>query len=254
MREPGGEPPVAPDMNELTLRESSTPRANAPVGYSPRVSPRNRLARKGSGLQACPFCRELFAEGETTTCPDCGVALRDMTELPESADAQLLMHEEQHARGLGPTAPEAELVDRFDLSRGRGVVVGAGLVGIGSFFAPWAYQSSPDVATYTGLQLARGTPFFYVSLAAFVVLVPAVLSRRTMLKMIGARLACFVLASMPALQAMLLLKRPTHFTRVGVEFAMTWGPGLWATLLASIVATIGAMRLGVGFRAAQRHD
>lgn len=234
-------------MTESLAHSSSMPRSHARSGYSPAVPPRLSLARKGSGLQACPFCRELFAEGEATTCPDCGVALRDLTELPESADAQLLMHEEQNARGLAPTAPESEIVGWLDWSKGRGVVIVAAILGVACFFLPWAVQTSPDVATYTGRQLAKGTPFFYMSLAAFFVLVPMVLSRRTILKMVGARLACFAIGAMPAMQAALLLKRPTHFVRSGIAFDMSWGYGLYATLALSIVAAIGALRLGVGF-------
>ncbi|MFI5298672.1 MAG: hypothetical protein ACHREM_11280 [Polyangiales bacterium] len=230
-------------MTDSLAHSNAFPRSTSRLGYSPRVA----LARRGSGLQACPFCRELFAEGEATTCPDCGVALRDLTELPESADAQLLMHEEENARGLAPTAPEAALVGWFDFSKGRGVVVVASLLGVAAFFLPWATQSAPAVATYTGLQLAKGTPFFYVSLAAFFVLVPMVISRRSILKMVGARLACFVLAAMPAMQAAMLLKRPTHFVRSGIEFDLAWGPGLWLTLVLSVIAAIGALRLGVGF-------
>ena len=56
-------------------------------------------------LLACPFCREMFEEGEAKACPVCGMALTQFDKLPPSLDA---IHDE----GGVPLAPE--LVERHD--------------------------------------------------------------------------------------------------------------------------------------------
>ncbi len=52
------------------------------------------------GLLACPFCREMFEEGEAKTCPVCGMALTEFAKLPPSIEA---MHDEVKARTLFAT-------------------------------------------------------------------------------------------------------------------------------------------------------
>ena len=42
-------------------------------------------------LVGCPFCRELFAEGEAQACPVCGVPLAPVAKLPLSYEARVAM-------------------------------------------------------------------------------------------------------------------------------------------------------------------
>jgi len=79
-------------------------------------------------LLACPFCREIFPKGERDVCPTCGLPLSPMSKLPPSYEAQL--------EDDLPEEPEWEPQRWWFAGRGRGVLVAAGLLGIGLFFAP----------------------------------------------------------------------------------------------------------------------
>src|SRR4030088_2757356 len=78
-------------------------------------------------LIACPFCREMFEEGEATLCPVCGVALTPFEKLPPSHDAT---SDDDGA----PLAPESELLPATYMGRGKGVIAVLGLVGLALFF------------------------------------------------------------------------------------------------------------------------
>ena len=69
------------------------------------------------GLLACPFCHEMFEEGEAKACPVCGMALTKFEKLPLSLDAA-------HDEGGVPTAPEPSgchiVVSRVLRRRGMG--------------------------------------------------------------------------------------------------------------------------------------
>jgi hypothetical protein len=214
--------------------------------------------RRGSGLSACPFCRELFTDGEHETCPECGLALADLTALPPSNDATVLMHEEAAAATQAHHAPIAAIADVTplplrDMSRNRGVLLACAAVGFTLFFLPWARMTMPDTVQFSGLDLARSRPFFWSSLAAWVVLVPSVISRRTVLQMVGARLACALLAAVPGVQAALLLASPTKKVVRGVPYELHWQPTLHVAIVVSVVATIAAFGFG-GRLDAQRAD
>ncbi len=204
-------------------------------------------AQKPVGLRACPFCRELFTEDEGDVCPDCGVALRDHAELPLSPEAEALIHEEAAAKPHEHTIPQAEPLPWRDLSRGRGVLLACALGGLAAFYVlPWMQQTLPHAVTYTGPELARHmTRHFWATFTAWLVLFPAVASRRTLLKMHGARPALVVLSALPGVWcATLLLKGTRVVDRMGVAHEWQWGVGFWATLALSIVATVVSFRFG----------
>ncbi|MGZ5967598.1 MAG: hypothetical protein ACXWP4_08015 [Polyangiales bacterium] len=196
-------------------------------------------------LAACPFCRELFVDGESDTCPECGIELRDLADLPPSPEAEVLNHEEAAARPLQVTIPQAEMLPWTDMSRGRGILLLCALAGMAVFFLlPWAIQTSPENVIYKGHELAKRQGFFWMSLTAWLVLFPSVASRRTILKMVGSKIAVLMLAAMPAIWCGFLLTRPTRVIVKGLPFEYHWGPGFWATLTISVVATVVAFRFG----------
>jgi hypothetical protein len=83
-----------------------------------------------------------------------------------------------------------------------------------------------------------------MSLTAWLVLFPSVASRRTILKMVGSKIAVLMLAAMPLIWCGFLLTRPTRVIVKGLPFEYHWGPGFWATMAISLVATVVALRFG----------
>src|SRR6185295_13859101 len=106
-----------------------------PFGYPQRV-----------GLLACPFCREMFEEGEANACPVCGMALAQLHKLPPSIDA---LHDEAGV----PTAPEAELLPWTSLGRGKGPLAVVGLAGLVFFFLPWVQLTLPYIDAKSAFDL-----------------------------------------------------------------------------------------------------
>lgn len=219
-----------------------------PVHYADDVAVmKKREAARGKAaehLRACPFCRELFVQGEADVCPDCGIPLRDIASLPPSPDAEALIHEEAGARPLEHTIPQAEMLPWTDMSRGRGILLLCSLAGLVSFYLPWAAQTLPETLTWKGVELAHKQSFFWSIFTAWLVLFPAVASRRTLLKMVGARIAIMTLSALPAIGCGFLLSRPTKLIVKGVPFEYHWTYGFWATIAVSVVATMVAFRFG----------
>jgi hypothetical protein len=229
-------PAYADDVAEKAQKKAGASSAKA----SGKTAPRQR----GSGLRACPFCRELFTDDETETCPECGLVVKDLAALPPSADAEALTHEEGVAQAKTPTIPQAEPLPWKDFTRGRGLLMVCAVVGLVAFYLPWAIQTMPETTRYTGAELAKARGFFWASFTSWLVLLPAVMSRRTLLKMVGARLVCTMLAAAPGIQCLFLLSRPTRLVVKGLPFEYHWGPGLFLTLAVSVVATFFALRFG----------
>ena len=101
---------------------------------------RARYARRVP-LLACPFCREMFPDGERKTCPVCGVPLVAQGKLPLSDDA---LSEDGLAR-----QPEWDLLPFTYLRRGRGPLALLCVLGLVAFFMPWV------LATAMAQQVAR---------------------------------------------------------------------------------------------------
>lgn len=187
------------------------------------------------GLVACPFCRELFQEGEASTCPVCGMELAPFEKLGPSDDA---IHED----GGIPVEPEKEILPITYLGRSRGALALLGIAGITVFFLPWIHVTLPDIANLSGFDLARRLVWIWTTLAAWVVLVPTVLSRRSIWQMRTARVAAGFLAAIPSLTALVLLLRPPKSRLIPIVF--TYGWPLWVTLALSLVAVAFAVRFG----------
>jgi hypothetical protein len=77
---------------------------------------------------------------------------------------------------------------------------------------------------------------------AWVVLVPTVLSRRSIWELRGARVAAAFLAAVPLATTLILCLRPPHGGIVPLRFE--YSPAFWGTMIVSLVAVVLAIRLG----------
>lgn len=195
------------------------------LGYAARVA-----------LLACPFCREMFEDGEATTCPLCGMALTPFDKLPPSLDA--------HAEDGGvPTMPETEKLPLTYLGRGKGLLLAVALIAFPLFFLPWIHLTSPYTEELSAFDLSRHRlGWLWADAVAWIVLVPTVLSRRSIVQMRGARVAAAFLSAIPAISTLILLAKPPHGTLFTVRFS--YGMPLYATLAVSLIGVVLALRLG----------
>jgi hypothetical protein len=189
-----------------------------------------------SDLVACPFCHELFAKGEAQVCPACGLSLVDMTKLPPSQDA---LAEDDF--GI-PTAPHLETLPMTYLGRGRGLLVLLSIVGIVAFFGPWVHKSSPSTEILTAANLAKKNGWIWGALVSWFVILPMVLSRRSIDQMRGARVAAAFFSAVPAMTAAILWFLPPRAGRVPLRFE--WGWGLYLMGAVGLVATAVSVRFG----------
>jgi hypothetical protein len=185
-------------------------------------------------LVACPFCREMFEHGEETKCPVCGMSLVAFEKLPPSHDAA--------SEDGVPTVPEHEELPFRYWKRGRGALVVLALVGLVLFMLPWIHVTVPDDRVLTGWSLARRLGWSWGAGVAWFVLVPIALTRRTIVKMRGARVAAAALAAFPGMTCAILWARPPHAAYFDIRFDFQWP--FWATLALSLVAVFFAVRFG----------
>jgi hypothetical protein len=177
----------------------------------------------------------MFARRERATCPLCGVVLVAFETLPRSDE---LLSED----GIRQE-PEWEPLAATYFRRGRGALVALAALGLGAFVAPWVSLTMPDTVVYTGLDIARRLGWAWAAGAAWSVLLPTALSRRSIMQMRGARVAASFLAVIPGATAALLLLRPPHGAYgVPLRFAFAWG--LYATLTLSALALAQALWFG----------
>lgn len=190
-----------------------------------------------SALRACPFCRTLYRPDEGSVCAECGVGLVPMHSLPPSA--------EPDPDELEPAPlPEDEELPWTYWGRSRGALVVLCVVGLAAFFLPWVEVIRPELSLRSGFDLARGRAgWLWGGAAAYLVLIPFVLTRRTIARMRGVRLVCVMLASVPALEAVMLLLLPPR-GRGPMPVYIEWRWGLYVSLALSALATLAALRLG----------
>jgi hypothetical protein len=186
-------------------------------------------------LFACPFCREMFDKREGKICEVCGVALVAFDRLPPSTEAL--------SEGGVPESPELQTLPATYMGRGRGAVAVLGALGLLAFLLPWVKETLPDIVDYSGLELGKRLGWVWGAGVAWVVLVPTVISRRSIVTMRGARLVASLLGAVPGATALLLLLRPPHGGRM-VPLRFTYGPGLFATLALSAAAVAAGILLG----------
>lgn len=197
---------------------------------------RYALAAPMSGLTACPFCRQMFEAGESRTCPDCGLGLEALTKLPPSYDAQIEYPEE-------PTPPHMETLPWTYAGRGRALLAGLAIAGLVCFFMPWVKESAPELRLLSGFGLARVAGFFWAPAVAWFVILPLVITRRSIYKMRGARVAVGFLAAIALITVGSLLTFPPKSSRrrvVNIE----WAWGIYASGAIALAALGSAVRFG----------
>ena len=96
-----------------------------------------------------------------------------------------------------PCAPERELLAVTYMGRGRGALAGLALAGLVAFFLPWVRLTMPDIVSYSGVSIAMRLGWAWGAGVAWFVLVPTVLTRRSIMQMRGARVAASFLAAVP---------------------------------------------------------
>lgn len=177
------------------------------------------------GLIACPFCREMFQPGEATACPVCGMKLERLEKLPKP----------KHLEEFEPLPPDEETLPWTYWRRGRGALFIVSLVGIASFLMPWIHEQAPEHMTRSGLDLARRLNWMWGPLVSWIVMIPLVLSRRSIYRMRGARVAVAFFAAVGLVTSVVrVLTEPKSSGLVLVK--IEWGAGLYLSAAASLVA------------------
>jgi len=189
-------------------------------------------------LYACPFCRQLFTRDEADICPECDLAVKPLAELPPSHDAELLDDDP-----IVPADPQDELQSWTFIGRARGPLLMVTLFGIAVFFAPWLHESAPEIRTLSGYEFSRHLGWIWAGGIAWFIMLPLVLTRRTIRQMRGARVAVGFLASMVVLTvtARLLMTPQSHPL---VPFRYSWGWGMYAAGMLGLLALGLAWRFG----------
>ena len=187
-----------------------------------------------SHLIACPFCREMFQAGEARACPTCGLALSPVSKLPPSYE--VMMEDDW------PQEPEWATLPLGYWRRGRGALALLGLAGAGCFFLPWAHVRVPEIETLSGYEIARALGWVWGSLVGWGTLVATVMSRRSVAKMRGARVAAALFCAIPLLTTSILLAFPPRGGIVPVRF--DYGVGIYATFALSLIGLPFAIFFG----------
>jgi hypothetical protein len=186
------------------------------------------------GLVACPFCREMFQRGEAKECPVCGMNLIAFEKLPPSRET----HDEL---GL-PKDPNYDPLPWTYLGRMRGALAVVGLVGLLLFFAPWVHQTLPTDYELSGFWLARRLGWLWGAGVGWLVLVPTVLSRRTIAQLRGARVAAAFLSATSFVSCSILLLRPPHSAHYKPHFSFE--PAFFLMMVVSVVGVALSLWLG----------
>lgn len=190
-------------------------------------------------LNACPFCRSLFPSGEARQCPECGVKLVPMENLPQSLDVAA---DELEAGEL--VLPEQRPLPWNYFGRNRGALMLIALLGLAAFFAPWVELRMPDLSVRSGFDLARGRAgWLWGGAAGWLVTLPLVWTRRTIHRLRGVRFVTAMFAAMTLIETGILLSMPPH-AQHHVPLEIVWRWGIYASLGTSLLGIAVALRLG----------
>jgi len=198
------------------------------VGYAPTFI-------MAAGLVACPFCREMFASGEHPACPVCGMQLVATHKLPKT-QAEL---DEEAAR----TPPDEAVLPWTDAGRGRAALVALAAAGLVAFLLPWVRETAPENQVLSGLDMARRIGWSWAPAVAWFVMIPLVASRRSVVRMRGARVAVGFLAAI-ALSTVIIRVMFTPQSTYLRTVRFTWGEGMWLNAAIAVVAIAFAIRFG----------
>ncbi|HYQ17292.1 MAG TPA: hypothetical protein VEQ58_16080, partial [Polyangiaceae bacterium] len=191
-----------------------------------------------AALRACPFCRKLYTSEEASTCPDCEVALVSMSKLPPSLDAL-----EDEAEKGALTFPENQPLPTTYMGSGRGALLALSALGLFAFFLPWVELTAPESVVYSAFDLARGRAgFLWGGATAWLVMIPLVITRRTIARMRGVRVVTVMFAAMTLSETLMLWLLPPRRGMTPLELHFRYG--LFVSGAISIVAMIVAARFG----------
>lgn len=191
-----------------------------------------------SGLRACPFCRKLYTSSEGANCPECDVALVAMAQLPPSLDAL-----EDDAEQGKVTFPEDQLLPSTYMGSGRGALLVLSALGLIAFFLPWVELKAPEAAVYSAFDLARGRAgFLWGGATAWLVMIPLVVTRRTINRMRGVRVVTVMFAAMTLTEVLMLWLLPPRRGIAPLELHFRYG--LFVSGAISLVAMAFAARFG----------
>jgi hypothetical protein len=188
-------------------------------------------------LIACPFCRQMFELGEARTCPECGLALEDIAKLPPPVAS---LDDDEPFEVL---PPEMEQLPWSYMGRGRGALTVIALFGLGAFFLPWMQELAPELRLWTGLRFAQRLSWMWAPFVSWFVLVPLVLSRRSIHAMRGARFAVGLMALIVVMTVIMRVAIVPQSSRL-LPVRFEWSYGLWITLALGIAALVFAVRFG----------
>jgi hypothetical protein len=179
----------------------------------------------------------MYERREADTCGVCGMKLVPFERLPPSADA---LAEEPPAF---PTLPEDEVLPWTFVGRGRGALVLLSFLGILLFFAPWVAIEIPEETVRSGFDLARGRAgWLWGGVTGYFILIPLVLTRRSIHKLRGARPIAIAFSAMTLGEVAVLLSLPPPVRRVPLELHFAWG--IYASGVVSLASTFVAIFLG----------
>jgi len=177
----------------------------------------------------------MFEPGEAKACPACGLGLRRIDDLPETnvigdeVDPEL--------------SPDEQTLPWSYFARGRGPLIVLSVLGIAAFFLPWVHEVAPERRALSGPEIARHLGWMWAPLVSYMVMLPMVLSRRTVFRMRGARVAVAFLGAMSLMTAAVRVLFPPARNALDPHL-LEWGVGLYATGAISIAAIIVGVRFG----------
>ncbi len=183
--------------------------------------------------RACPFCRIYVADPELLRCEMCDVPLvsaRSLGPSPEELLAWEALPVEQRPIPISPR------------THGRGPIVLAALAGIVAYLLPWIEVRMPDAWRMHGSDFGRRLHWPHAVLAAWIVVVPTIVTRRTLGRLLAARPVLAVLAAVPLVTLAVLHAKPPAHKLLHVE--TTWLLASWVEGAASIAALVAILRLG----------
>jgi hypothetical protein len=190
-----------------------------------------------AALRACPFCRKLYTSGEAASCPECEVALVPMSQLPPSLDA---LADEEPGQLL---FPENQPLPATYMGRGRGALLALSAAGLFAFFLPWVELTAPETVVYSAFDLARGRAgFLWGGATAWLVMIPLVITRRTIARMRGVRIVTVMFAAMTVTEALMLWLMPPRRGPTPLELHFRYG--LYLSGAISLVGMAVAARFG----------
>jgi hypothetical protein len=143
-----------------------------------------------------------------------------------------------------PRLPEDQPLPWSAWGRGRGLLLALAVLGLVSFFLPWVELTFPEHEFRSGFDLARGRAgWLWGGAVGWFVVVPLVLSRRTIAAMRGVRPVTAVFCVMTLAEVLMLVLVPPTAPRA-VPMAFEWAFGLYISGAVSGAGALVALFFG----------